>query len=177
MVARGVQDLLICTEMLMAAVAFTFTFPITGTTLVHVHGMEGGAPGVDWTAVVDLSVLCVQTLCPRGRRTASRRTCIRGTITRTPTTSCPCCRPWGVGHRRPCRSGRRSGPAVSPWTCARTSGSPPTSASATSHVAAGRAAASSAVARAAKARWGVGIRHAPARGAQASRGNCPGSRW
>jgi hypothetical protein len=29
MVAKGVQDLLICSEMLMAAIAFTFTFPVS----------------------------------------------------------------------------------------------------------------------------------------------------
>lgn len=38
MVAKGVQDLLICTEMLMAAIAFTFTFPITGQQHPGRHG-------------------------------------------------------------------------------------------------------------------------------------------
>ena len=51
MVAKGVQDLLICTEMLMAAICFQFTFPVSdfvplGEAMYVKQAQGEGGPGV-----------------------------------------------------------------------------------------------------------------------------------
>lgn len=66
--ADGVQDLLICMEMLIAAIAFTYSFPVAdfkvGSSVASVGGGAGGEEGSDGSEWRDSSGYLPSTLTP-----------------------------------------------------------------------------------------------------------------